>query len=74
VLVWPDVPPEALQLVQQRCPRVLVNPALLLPGAATGQVPPAEVNPEVALDEPLMQLVAGPWQVGAELYCEAVSL
>jgi hypothetical protein len=72
VLVWPDVPSEALQLVQQRCPRVLVNPALLLPGVVPGQVPLAEVDPEVALDEPLMRLVAGPWQVGAAMGCTAV--
>jgi hypothetical protein len=61
-----------LQLVQQRCPRVLVNPALLLPAAATGQKPPAEVDPAVALDEPLMPLVASSWQVrGTATLCSA---
>jgi hypothetical protein len=56
VLVWPDVPPEAVQLVQQRCPRVAVNPSLL-PDAASGQLPPPEVDPRVPLDAAAMALV-----------------
>jgi hypothetical protein len=56
VLVWPDVPPEAVQLVQQRCPRVAINPALL-PDAVSGQLPPPEVDPRVPLDAPAMALV-----------------
>jgi hypothetical protein len=65
VLVWPDVPPEAVQLVQQRCPRVAVNPSLL-PDAVSGQPPPPEVDPCVPLDAAAMALV-GPQalQVGA---------
>eukprot|EP00882_Tetradesmus_deserticola_P013664 GHRQ01014511.1.p1 GENE.GHRQ01014511.1~~GHRQ01014511.1.p1 ORF type:complete len:318 (+),score=180.58 GHRQ01014511.1:325-1278(+) len=56
VLVWPDVPPEALQLVQQRCPRVAVNPSLL-PDAVSGLLPPPEVDPGLALDAAAMALV-----------------
>jgi hypothetical protein len=56
VLVWPDVPAEAVQLVQQRCPRVAVNPSLL-PDAVSGQLPPPEVDPGVSLDAPAMALV-----------------
>lgn len=56
VLVWPGVSAEAVQLVQQRCPRVVINPAMK-PDAVTGLLPPREVDPSVALDEPLMELV-----------------
>ncbi|WIA11231.1 hypothetical protein OEZ85_011358 [Tetradesmus obliquus] len=56
VLVWPDVPAEALDLVQRRCPRVAVNPSLL-PDAASGVLPPPEVDPRVPLDGPAMGLV-----------------
>lgn len=58
VLVWPDVPDEAVQLVQQQCPRILINPAMV-PDPATGHLPPAQVDPGVPLDAPWMQL-AGP--------------
>jgi len=54
-LIWPDVPSAAVELVQQRCPRVLINPALE-PDKFTGELPPREWHPE-ALDEPFMALV-----------------
>jgi hypothetical protein len=53
-LIWPDVPTAAIDLVQQRCPRVLINPPLK-PDKLTGELPPREWYHE-ALDEPLMQV------------------
>jgi hypothetical protein len=56
-LIWPDAPPEAVELVQRRCPRVLINPPPLKADPLTGQLPPRQLNPAVALDEPCMALV-----------------
>jgi hypothetical protein len=54
-LIWPDVPSAAVELVQQRCPRVLVNP-VLQPDRLTGEMPPREWDPVHPLDEPCMQV------------------
>jgi hypothetical protein len=54
-LIWPDVPSAAVELVQQRCPRVLVNPPMR-PDKLTGEMPPREWDPQQALDEPYMQV------------------
>jgi hypothetical protein len=54
-LIWPDVPTAANDLVQQRCPRVLINPPLK-PDKLTGELPPREWYPESSLDEPFMQV------------------
>lgn len=50
-LIWPDVPSAAVELVQQRCPRVLVNPQLR-PDKLTGELPPREWDPLQPLDGP----------------------
>lgn len=55
-LIWPDVPSAAVELVQQRCPRVLVNP-VLQPDRLTGEMPSREWDPVQPLDEPCMQMV-----------------
>jgi hypothetical protein len=56
VLVWPDVPAAAVELVQQRCPRVLINPTMKC-NPVTGRFPPIELDGSRALDEPYLQLV-----------------
>jgi hypothetical protein len=56
VLVWPDVPAEALELVQRRCPRVAVNPSLQR-DVVSGQLPPPALDPAVALDAAAMDVV-----------------
>lgn len=55
-LIWPDVPSAAVELVQQRCPRVLINPELK-PHKLTGELPPRAWDAAVPLDEPCMQMV-----------------
>lgn len=66
-LIWPDVPSAAVELVQQRCPRVLVNP-VLQPDRLTGEAPPREWDPAKPLDEPRMQVGVS---VEAGLWLEA---
>eukprot|EP00775_Hariotina_reticulata_P011201 gene11201-11351_t len=56
VLVWPDVPAAAVELVQQRCPRVLINPVMRC-DPVTGRLPPRELDGSRPLDEPFMELV-----------------
>lgn len=55
-LIWPDVPSAAVELVQLRCPRVLINPQLK-PDKLTGAPPPREWDASIALDELFMQSV-----------------
>jgi hypothetical protein len=64
-LIWPDVPSAAVELVQQRCPRVLINPPMR-PDKLTGEMPPREWDPQQALDEPYMQVCM------CECMCECI--
>lgn len=68
-LIWPDVPTAAIDLVQQRCPRVLINPPLK-PDKLTGELPPREWYAEEPLDEPLMQVGRGSWRSVTSLWID----
>jgi hypothetical protein len=56
VVVWPDCPRQTREALQLLCPRVVLNPPTLRPGALLGDLP-RELDPGIPLDTAAFDVV-----------------